>query len=164
MLIAAARFLTCTVAALILGAGQTRADDAVLLYRATWGGLPAAQIRVIAHTGASAYRIEIAIASEGLPNVVTHFRATGIVDGRLIAGQPPLPTRFDANYDLRKRKDSKLRMSFITRGSAIVAERGPEAATASDESAQFGDQAGGTLRRRQRGQEGAGRVAGHHHR
>jgi hypothetical protein len=126
MLIAAARLLTCAVAALILVAVAARADDAVLLYRATWGGLPAAQIRVIAHTSVSAYRIEIAIASEGFPNVVTHFRATGIVDGRLTAGRPPLPTRFDANYDLRKRKDSKLRMTFVAHGAAIVAERGAE--------------------------------------
>lgn len=125
-LTAAARLLTCVVAAVILGVTGARADDAILLYRATWGGLPAAQIRVIAHTSASAYRIEIAIASEGLPNLVTHFRATAIVDGRLTAGQPPLPERFDANYDLRKRKDSKLRMTFVARGVAIVAERGAE--------------------------------------
>ena len=43
-------------------------------------------------------------------------------------------------------------------------ERGREAAAAADEGAKRGDQAGGTLRRRQRGQEGAGRVTGHHHR
>ena len=81
---------------------------------------------MIGHTSGNAYRIEISIASEGLPNLVTHFRATAIVDGRLTAGQPPLPSRFDANYDLRKRKDSKLRMIFVARGAAIVAERGAE--------------------------------------
>jgi Protein of unknown function (DUF3108) len=128
MLIAAtARLLTCAVAALVLVvATPARADDVVLLYRATWGGLPAARIRVIGHTSGNAYRIEISIASEGLPNLVTHFRATAIVDGRLSAGQPPLPGRFDANYDLRKRKDGKLRMIFVARGAAIVAERGAE--------------------------------------
>jgi uncharacterized protein DUF3108 len=123
---AAARLLTGAVAALVLGAAGARADDVALLYRATWSGLPAARIRVIGHTTPDAYRIEIAIASEGFPNLVTHFRATAIVDGRLTAGQPPLPARFDANYDLRKRKDGKLRMTFVPRGAATVAERGAE--------------------------------------
>jgi len=126
LIAATARLLTCAVAALVLIAVGARADDVVLLYRATWGSLPAARIRVVGHTTPNTYRIEISIASEGLPNLVTHFRATAIVDGRLTAGQPPLPARFDANYDLRKRKDSKLRMTFVARGAAIVAERGAE--------------------------------------
>lgn len=103
-----------------------RADDAILLYRATWGGLPAAHIRVVAHVTGDAYRAEMEIASEGLPQLVTHFRATAIVGGRLGTGKSPLPTQFAANYDLRKRKDGKLRIDFVTRGATVVAERGAE--------------------------------------
>jgi uncharacterized protein DUF3108 len=109
-----------------IAAATARADDAVLLYRATWGGLPAAHIRVVGHATANVYRLEMEIASEGLPQLVTHFRATAIVDGRLTTGQPPLPAQFAANYDLRKKKDGKLRMTFVAQGSGIVAERAAE--------------------------------------
>ncbi len=116
--------LLVVVVASFIAAAAARADDAVLLYRVTWGGLPAAHIRVVGHATANTYRLEINIASEGLPQLVTHFRATAVVDGRLTAGQPPLPTQVAAHNDLRKKKDGKLRMNFVTRGGEIIAERG----------------------------------------
>lgn len=119
------RFFAALVAS-FTAAAAARADDAVLLYRATWGGLPAAHIRVVAHVTADAYHAEMEIVSEGLPQLVTHFRATAIVDGRLIAGKSPVPAHFSANYDLRKKKDGKLRMTFVTRDAEIVAERGAD--------------------------------------
>lgn len=95
------------------------------LYEANWAGLPAAHIRLTLHDAPGAYRSEIAIGSEGLPHVVTHFRGTAVAEGRLSTGNAPAPTRFDANYDLRKRKDRLLRMAFVARNGATVAERGP---------------------------------------
>jgi len=100
-----------------------RADDVAALYQADWAGLPAARIRLTLHDGPDGYRDEIAIGSEGLPHVVTRFRGTAVAEGKT-AGASPMPARFDANYDLRKRKDRRLRMAFAAKGGAIVAERG----------------------------------------
>ena len=56
--------------------------------------------------------------------MVTRFRGTAIAEGS-IAGQAALPVRYDASYDLRKRKNGQLRMIFVSRSRATVAERGP---------------------------------------
>jgi hypothetical protein len=112
-------------AGFMVSAVAARADDVSALYSATWAGLPAAHIRLTLHDGADGYRDEIAIGAEGLPWLVTHFRGTAIAQGTSGAGNAPSPARFDANYDLRKRKDRLLRMNFVTRDGAIFAERGP---------------------------------------
>jgi hypothetical protein len=95
------------------------------LYSAAWAGLPAAHIRLTLHDGADGYRNEIALGAEGLPWLVTHFRGTAVAQGKTGAGNAPSPARFDANYDLRKRKDRLLRMNFTARDGAVFAERGP---------------------------------------
>jgi hypothetical protein len=100
-----------------------QADDVSALYSATWTGLPAAHIRLTLHDGPDGYRSEIAISSEGLPHLVTHFRGTAVAEGKL-ADAIAQPRRFDADYDLRKRKDRKLRMTFTARDGAVIAERG----------------------------------------
>ena len=116
-----------TISGVTLGllSAPARAADVTALYEADWAGLPAAHIRLTLHDAPGAYRSEIAIGSEGLPHVVTHFRGTAVAEGSLGTGNAPAPTRFDANYDLRKRKDRLLRMAFATRNGATVAERGP---------------------------------------
>jgi hypothetical protein len=103
-----------------------RADEVSALYSATWAGLPAAHIRLTLHDDADGYRDEIALGAEGLPWLVTHFRGTAIAQGKIGAGNAPSPARFDANYDLRKRKARLLRMNFVTRDGAVFAERGPD--------------------------------------
>jgi hypothetical protein len=116
--------LPVAILGLALTAGLARADDIAALYTADWAGLPAAHIRLTLHDGPNSYRDEIAISSEGLPHLVTRFRGTAVSEGKL-AGPTANPLRFDANYDLRKRKDRQLRMAFASRGGAVVAERGP---------------------------------------
>jgi hypothetical protein len=126
MLIAAAtRFVACAVAALVLVAASARADDGVLVYHATWSGLPAGRIRVVSHITPDTYRIEIATSTEGLPWTLSHFRSTAVVDGKLAAGQRPEPASYLSSYDLRKRKDRQLRMGFVDRSGAVIAERLP---------------------------------------
>jgi len=95
-----------------------------VLYRATWAGLSAAEIRLTLHDGSNDYRDEIAIGSQGLSWLVTRFRGVAVAQGKLAAGGAPVPTRYDSNYDLRHRKDRELRMNFIARDGAVVAERG----------------------------------------
>ena len=86
--------------------------------------MPAARIRLSLHEGPEGYRDEIAIGSEGLPRLVTKFRGTAVAAGK-IAGPSPMPARYDANYDLRKRKNRQLRMTFAAKDGATLAERGP---------------------------------------
>jgi hypothetical protein len=57
---------------------------------------------------------------------LSKFRGTAVADGKLAAGWTPVPARFDADYDLRKRKNRKLRMAFVARAGAAIAERGPD--------------------------------------
>jgi hypothetical protein len=104
---------------------EARADDIVAIYHASWAGLPAAHIRLTLHDDPDGYRDEIAIGSEGFPHLVTKFRGAAVAEGKAAADRSPLPTRYDANYDLRKRKDRLLRMAFAARGGTVVAERGP---------------------------------------
>ncbi len=86
--------------------------------------MPAATIQVTLNDGAGAYHDEIAISTEGLSRLVTHFRGTAISDGRTLVDGNPAPARYDANYDLRRHRDRKLRMNFAPRDGAVIAERG----------------------------------------
>jgi hypothetical protein len=122
---AAARLATCAATAFVLLAAGARADDFVLMYRATWSGLPAARIRVLAHTSRDSYRVELAISTEGLPWMLSRFRGTAVVHGKFAAGNRPEPANYQSTYDLRKRKDRQLRMAFVARGGAVFAERAP---------------------------------------
>jgi len=101
-----------------------RADDIRALYQATWAGLPAAQIRLGLHDGASGYHDDIAIGSDGLPWLVTHFRGVAVSEGRVLAGGTPSPAQYSSNYDLRRRKNRELRMDFVARDGAVFADRG----------------------------------------
>jgi Protein of unknown function (DUF3108) len=100
-----------------------RADEIVAIYNAYWAGLPAAQIRLTLHDGDEAYDDAIEIRSLGLPHLVTHFHGTANAVGQLASGHPAEPAHYDALYDLRKRRNSRISMRFVTRGEAIVAER-----------------------------------------
>jgi Protein of unknown function (DUF3108) len=106
--------------------GAARAEGIVAVYRAYWAGLPAAEIRLELRDGKAAYDDEIEIDSEGLPRLISQFRATARAAGRLAPDRPAEPTHYDALYDLRKRRHSRVSMRFIARGDAIVAERGAD--------------------------------------
>jgi hypothetical protein len=113
------------LAAVATLAGSANADETAALYRASWAGLPAGEIRLSLHNDAAAYRNEIAIRSEGLPRLMTHFRGTATSSGRLLPGKLPAPAGYEARYDLRKGRDRRLSMRFAAGPGAVVAERGP---------------------------------------
>jgi hypothetical protein len=121
-------FGTVLVAALaIAGAPRAHGEEVAALYQAYWAGLPAGDIRLSLRDDAASYRNEITVRSQGLPWLLTHFRATAVSEGRLAAGRPPAPARYDALYDLRKGRDRRLSMRFADRdGAAVVAERGSD--------------------------------------
>jgi hypothetical protein len=100
------------------------ADETSALYQAYWAGLPAGEIRLTLREDAAAYRDQIDIRTEGLPRLVSRFRGSAVSDGRVTAETPPLPSRYEAAYDLRKRRDRKLSMIFAAKTGAVIAERG----------------------------------------
>jgi hypothetical protein len=113
-------------AALLPLAAGARADDIVAVYAAYWAGLPAGEIRLKLHDGSVAYRDEIEISTAGLPGLLSKFHATALAEGRLAADRPAEPSQYDATYDLRKRRNSRISMHFVARSGAVIAERGPD--------------------------------------
>jgi uncharacterized protein DUF3108 len=109
-----------------LTAGPAAAEDLVANYSAYWAGLPAANIRLTLRNGGAGYHDEIEITTEGLPRLVTRFRAVASAEGRLAADQIPEPSRYLAAYDLRKRHDSRVSMHFVRGPGGTVAERSPD--------------------------------------
>ena len=107
------------------GAGDGQAEPLVAVYDAFWAGLPAARIRLEFAEDGGRYRDAVAIGTLGLPRLVTRFRGTATAEGSLPPGRPPQPSRYDAVYDLRKRKNSRISMRFLAHGDATIAERGP---------------------------------------
>lgn len=123
--------LLWAIVALMTPAGQdARSAETAALYNVSLAGLPAGEIRLTLHDDAAAYRDEIAIRSAGLPALLTHFRGRAISEGRLAAASAaaslPLPLRYDAFYDLRKRRNRRLAMRFVAAAGAVIAERSPE--------------------------------------
>jgi hypothetical protein len=118
--------LIITTALLLSTADPARADEVSALYQAYWAGMPAGQIRLTLREASGTYREEISIRSEGLPRVVTRFRGTAVSEGRITAERPPEPAHYDAVYDLRKSKNKRLAMRFVSRTGASIADRGPE--------------------------------------
>ena len=95
------------------------------LYSASWAGVSAGEIRLSLDDGGSAYSGQIDIRTVGLPRLFTHFRTTARAAGRILAGGPADPVRYDAVYDLHKRRGRHISMRFVAHGGAVVAVRGP---------------------------------------
>ena len=110
---------------ILLASRPAAAGDVAALYQAYWAGLPAGEIRLSLRDDATTYRDDIEIRSEGMPRLVTRFRGSASSEGRLAAAALPAPLRYQALYDLRKRRDRRLEMVFAVRAGAIIAERGP---------------------------------------
>jgi hypothetical protein len=113
------------VALIVCASGGALGAETAALYRAYWAGLPAGDIRLVLRDDPANYRGEIAIRSEGLAWLFTRFRGTAVAEGRLAPDNPPVPSHYDAHYDLRKAQDKRLNMQFAARAGAVFAERGP---------------------------------------
>ncbi len=107
-------------------AGTARAEEIAAFYRATWAGLPAAEIRLGLGDTPAEYRHEIRIETLGLARLLTKFRADAVGEGKLAKEGAAEPARYAAHYDLRKRRDQHLSLRFVAREGATVAERTPE--------------------------------------
>ena len=107
-------------------AGPAPAEDIVANYSAYWAGLPAANIRLTLGDGGAGYHDEIEITTQGLPHLLSRFRATASAEGRLAADRTAEPSRYLAAYDLRKRHDRRISMRFVRSLGGTIAERGPD--------------------------------------
>jgi len=99
------------------------AEEIAAFYRASYAGLPAGEVRFHFAGDGAGYRYEIGVETEGLPRLVTHFRGTAEGEGRLAADGRAAPLRYDALYDLRQRRDSRISMRFVGRAGDVIAER-----------------------------------------
>jgi hypothetical protein len=119
----------CTLGIAVLAAAALpvggHAEPVIAVYDAFWAGLPAARIRVEFGDDGAHYQDSIAISTDGLPRLVTRFRGTATAEGRFGQGEAAEPLRYDAVYDLKKRRNSRISMRFVARGGTTVAERGP---------------------------------------
>jgi hypothetical protein len=94
-------------------------------YSAYWAGLPAANIRLTLRDGSVGYHDKIEITTQGLPYLLSRFRATASAEVRF-ADRNAEPLGYLAAYDLRKRHNSRVSMNFVRRPGGTVAERGPD--------------------------------------
>jgi hypothetical protein len=106
-------------------ARPARAEEVIAFSRATWAGLPAAEMRLAFGGVGTGYRDEIHIETKGLARLFTKFRGGAVAEGSLGDGGLAAPSRYDALYDLRKRHGSRISMRFVGRHGAVVAERTP---------------------------------------
>ena len=107
-------------------AGPAPAEDIVANYSAYWAGLPAANIRLTLGDGGAEYHDEIEVTTQGLPHLLSRFRAIASAEGRLAADRTAEPSRYLAAYDLRKRRDRRISMRFVRSPGGTIAERGPD--------------------------------------
>jgi len=107
----------------VLPAPAVRAEEINVLYRASYAGLPAGEVRFRFTGDGGAYRYRIGVESAGLPRLITHFRGTAEGDGRLTNDSQAAPLHYEALYDLRQRRDSRISMRFIGPPGAVIAER-----------------------------------------
>ena len=107
-------------------ADVAQAEELAAFYRATWAGLPAAEIRLGLGDTPSDYRHEIRIETQGVPRWFTKFRADAVGEGKLAKNGSAIPAHYDAHYDLRKRRNQLLSLRFVEREGDRVAERTPD--------------------------------------
>ena len=112
------------LAALIARPGA--AAEFTALYSASWAGLSAGRIRLSLDDGGAGYRDSIEIRTVGLPWFFTRFRTTAEAEGRIVAGGPADPGRYDAVYDLHKRRGRHISMRFVEESGGTLAVRGPQ--------------------------------------
>jgi uncharacterized protein DUF3108 len=100
-------------------------EETAALYQVYWAGMPVGEISLASRQDGARYHDEVTIGSQGLARLATRFRASAASDGQLGAALP-LPTRYDALYDLRSRRSRRLSMRFVTRDGVVVADRGAD--------------------------------------
>src|SRR5207253_10483211 len=60
------------------GSPTAHGEEVAALYQAYWAGVPAGEIRLTMRDDPGSYRDEIVVRSQGLPWLLTHFRATAV--------------------------------------------------------------------------------------
>jgi len=103
-----------------------RAAELVAAYHASWAALPAADIELSLDDATGEYRDRLAIRTKGVPRWFTHFAGNVTSEGALSAASVAVPRRYDALYDLRKRRNSHISMQVVARDGGTLIERGPE--------------------------------------
>ncbi|HJS32068.1 MAG TPA: DUF3108 domain-containing protein [Alphaproteobacteria bacterium] len=116
------RRLYCLPAAIGLAAQAVSADAAAVTarYDAHWGGAPVGTVVVAFADTAQGYVNVIDIRAAGVARALTDFSARAESAGVFDQLRGPLPRRYTATYDLRRRKGKQLAVDFLPAGGAGV--------------------------------------------
>ncbi|HUN52768.1 MAG TPA: DUF3108 domain-containing protein [Candidatus Sulfotelmatobacter sp.] len=93
-------------------------------FAATWADLPIADIYLTLDDQGDGYRAAIDIRSLGLMKLLSKFGAHGTAEGKFTADGGILPTRYDTDYKLRKKRNHQ-NLLYVRTGDGTTAERGP---------------------------------------
>lgn len=102
---------------------DARAGSSVAFYEATWASFPAANITLSFDDAGKNYRGAIHVETVGVPRWLIHFRTEVESSGAFADDGMPKPEHYNVDYDLRRYRDQHIRVKFVTRDGAIVAER-----------------------------------------
>jgi hypothetical protein len=114
------------LAAASLFVAPAHAAPFVAYYDATWGSLPAGHLVASFDDDNRAYRDSLQMDTVGLPQLLLHFRARVESAGTFAANGAVQPVRFDVDYDLRKYRDQRVRVTYVASDRGFVAERTPQ--------------------------------------
>lgn len=103
-----------------------RAAPLVAYYEASWASLPAGNLVASFDDDDAGYRDMLRLETVGLPHLLLRFRAEIQSTGAFGPGGAARPTRYALDYDLRKFRRQRVRISYVARDGAIVSERTPD--------------------------------------
>jgi hypothetical protein len=95
-------------------------------YDATWASLPAGHLVASFNDDNRAYHDSLQMDTVGLPQLLLHFRARVESAGTFAANGTAQPERYNVDYDLRKYRDQRVRVTYVARDHGFVAERTPQ--------------------------------------
>jgi hypothetical protein len=104
-------------------ASGARAAEVTAYYEASWASLPAATLTLSINDDGGRYRDALHIETIGLPRWLLHFRTRVESAGMLGPDGAARPARYEVDYDLRRYRNQHVRVAFVSRDGAIVAER-----------------------------------------
>lgn len=109
-------------------AAAATAQEAPLVgyYEASWASLPAGHLVASFDDDDGGYRDTLRLDTVGLPRLLLRFRAEIESAGTFDPSGAAHPLRYGLDYDLRKYHGERVRVAYVARDGAVIAERTPE--------------------------------------
>lgn len=111
---------------MVAGVPAARGEPLIAYYEATWASLPAAHLIARFDDRADTFHDELQMDTVGLPRLLLRFRARAESAGRFEDDGTTRPSRYAVDYDLRRYRSQRVRVAYVTRDGATIAERTAE--------------------------------------